>query len=204
MQGATPRGMNKNYIFAVIKKYFAKMTPTNPEDNKKPIIKHAVPKWYAIYTSPRAEKQVFTRLCETGVETFLPLQKTYRQWSDRKKLIEKPLLSSYVFVKVIPKEFPAVYKTTGVVKFVSFEGQAVPIPQNQIDNLKLLINSDAEIEVTSEKFAKGDNVEVVTGSLIGLTGELIKVGNTKRVIVRIDSLEKNIIVTIPTTFLRKI
>jgi len=117
--------------------------------------------------------------------------------------VEKPLLSSYVFVRVVPKEFPVVYKTSGVVKFISFEGQPVAIPQNQIDNLKLLVNSDAEIEVTSEKFATGDNVEVVAGSLVGLTGELIMVGKQKRVIVRIDKLEQNIIVTIPVTFLRK-
>jgi transcriptional antiterminator RfaH len=165
--------------------------------------KQQIPKWYAIYTHPRAEKLVHTRFLEVGVETFLPLQKTYRKWSDRKKLIERPLLSSYIFVKVIPAEFPKVYRTMGVVKFVSFEGQPVAIPQNQIDNLKLLVDSDAEIEVTSGKFEKGDNVEVVTGSLIGLTGELIKVEGKKRVIVRIDRLDQNIIVTIPLTFLRK-
>ena len=179
--------------------------PVTPEPDK-PLIhkKQVVPKWYAIYTRPRAEKQIHARLVEIGVETYLPLQKTYRQWSDRKKLIEKPLLSSYVFVKVIPVEFPKVYKTDGVVKFVSFEGHPVAIPQKQIDNLRLLINSNAEVEVTSEKFEKGDNVEVMTGSLKGLTGELIKTGRKKRVIIRIDKLEQNIIVTIPVSFLRKI
>jgi transcription antitermination factor NusG len=182
------------------------MTTISPEEIKKSIIikKQVVPKWYAIYTRPRAEKLVYTRLGEVSVEAFLPMQKTYRQWSDRRKLVIRPLLSSYVFVKVIPKEFPMVYKTTGVVKFISFEGQPVSIPQNQIDNLKLLVNSDAEIEVTSEKFEKGDNVEVIAGSLTGLTGELIKTGNKKRVIVRIDKLEQNIVVTIPVTFLRKV
>jgi transcriptional antiterminator RfaH len=166
--------------------------------------KQVVPKWYAIYTNPRAEKQVYTRLLEIEVETFLPLQKTYRQWSDRKKLIEKPLLSSYVFVKVIPVDFPRVYRTSGVVKFVSFEGHPVAIPQNQIDNLRLLVNSDAEIEVTSEKFEKGNNVEVITGAMKGLTGELIRIKGKNRVIVRIDKLEQNIILTIPVTFLRKL
>jgi transcriptional antiterminator RfaH len=182
------------------------MTPTPPEGEIKtlPVKKQVVPKWYAIYTNPRAEKLVHARLVETGIETYLPLQKTYRQWSDRKKLVEKPLLSSYVFVKVIPVDFPRVYKTSGVVKFISFEGQPVPIPQKQIDNLKLLIDSNAEIEVTSDKFETGDNVEVVTGSLRGLTGELVKVHGRKRVIIRIDKLEQNIIVTIPVTFLRKI
>jgi transcription antitermination factor NusG len=96
-----------------------------------------------------------------------------------------------------------VYKMTGVVRFISFEGQPAPIPQNQIDNLRLIVNSDAEIEVTGESFAKGDNVEVIAGSLTGLTGEMIRIGGKKRVIVRIDRLDQNIIVTIPVTFLRK-
>jgi transcription antitermination factor NusG len=68
----------------------------------------------------------------------------------------------------------------------------------------LLINSDAEIEVTSEKFAQGDNVEVMSGSLIGLTGELIKIGTKNRVIVRIDRLDQNLILKIPKSFLRKV
>ena len=161
-------------------------------------------KWYAIYTRPRAEKLVYQRLVEAGVETFLPLQKTYRKWSDRKKLIEKPLLSSYLFVKVLVKNFPVVYKINGIVRFISFEGQPASIPQRQIDNLRLLIDSDAEIEITSEKFDKGDNVEVVSGALIGLTGELIKIGSHNRVVVRIDRLDQNLVLKIPRTFLRKI
>jgi transcriptional antiterminator RfaH len=161
-----------------------------PGDNSVPNNdKEDLPRWYAIYTRPRAEKLVFSRLEEMNLEAFLPLQKTYRQWSDRKKMIEKPLLSSYVFVRV---------------KFISFEGQPVPIPVKQIDNLRLIVNSDAEIEVTGEEFAKGDNVEVMSGSLTGLTGELIRIGGKKRVIVRIDRLDQNILVTIPVTFLKKV
>ena len=162
------------------------------------------PKWYAVYTNPRAEKQVRDRLLEVGVNVFLPLQKTYRIWSDRKKLVEVPLLSSYIFVKVTPLEFLKVYQAPGVVRFVTFEGQPAPIPEKQIDNLRLLIDSDAEIEVSSEKFDPGDNVEVVRGSLIGLTGELIQIGKNSRVVVRIDRLDQNVIVNIPMTFLRKL
>ena len=160
-------------------------------------------KWYAIYTRPRAEKQVYQRLSESGVETYLPMQKTIRQWSDRKKIVEKPLLSSYLFVKTNPKNFPVVYKTNGVVKFVSFEGQPVSIPQKQIDILRLLINSSTDIEVSSENFAKGDNVEVVSGALAGLTGELIKIGTHNRFVVRIDRLDQNLILKIPRAFLKK-
>ena len=151
---------------------------TIPEEIKKKLLQSKeVVKWYALYTRPRAEKQVYQRLVENQIETFLPLQKTYRMWSDRKKLVEKPLLSSYIFVKTKSKYFPDVFKVPGVVKFVTFEGHPASIPQNQIDNLRLLINSDEEIEISSEKFARGDNVEVVNGSLIGLTGELIRIGS---------------------------
>ena len=178
---------------------------SSPEGNKlNTLTTKQLPNWFAIYTNPRAEKLVYSRLLEEGIETFLPLQKTYRRWSDRKKLILKPLLSSYVFVKVVPREFPKVYRTNGVVKFVSFEGKPVAIPQRQIDNLRLLVNSDAEIEVTTGQFGKGDQVEVINGSMIGLTGELIKIGGRNRVIIRIDKLEQNILLTIPVTFLRKI
>ena len=165
---------------------------------------HSEEKWYALYTRPRAEKLVYQRLVEAAIETFLPLQKTYRMWSDRKKLVEKPLLTSYIFVRTSKKNFPKVYRTNGVVKFVSFEGQPVSIPQNQIDNLRLLINSDAEIEVSAEKFEKGDNVEVINGSLIGLTGELIRIGSKNRVVVRIDRLDQNLILKIPMSFLKKV
>lgn len=161
-------------------------------------------KWYALYTKPRAEKLVYQRLLESDIEAFLPLQKTIRIWSDRKKLVEKPLMSSYVFVRTNYKYFPQVYKVNGVVKFISFEGQPVSIPQKQIDNLRLIINSDAEVEVTSERFAQGDSVEVVNGSLIGLTGELVKIGTHNRVVVRIDRLDQNLILKIPKAFLRKI
>ena len=95
---------------------------TNISSNEKKTIKNIglEEKWYALYTRPRAEKLVYQRLVEAGIETFLPLQKTYRMWSDRKKLVEKPLLSSYVFVKTNKKSFQKVYKTNGVVKFISF------------------------------------------------------------------------------------
>lgn len=161
-------------------------------------------KWYAVYTTPRAEKLVAERLVEAEVEVFLPLQKTYRVWSDRKKLVMKPLLTSYVFVHVTEKQFSKVFMTNGVVRFVSFEGRPASIPREQIDTLRLLINSNEKIEVSSAIFAEGDRVEVMIGSLVGLKGELVRIGRANRVIVRIDRLDQNLILKIPKTFLRRI
>jgi transcriptional antiterminator RfaH len=198
--------MNKYIIFEILISRIGMAVQDTSDSVEKKSIKNngSEEKWYAIYTRPRAEKLVYKRLIEEGVETFLPLQKTYRTWSDRKKLVEKPLLSSYLFVKVKSKNFPVVYKIHGVVKFVTFEGIPASIPRNQIDNLRLLIDSNAEIEVSSDKFERGDNVEVISGSLVGLTGELIKIGSKNRVVIRIDRLDQNLILKIPKAFLRKI
>jgi transcription antitermination factor NusG len=181
------------------------------EENQTPTVKDEImtlkkPEraWYAVYTSSRAEKRVNDRLSEAGIETFLPLQKTLRQWSDRKKLIEKPLISSYVFVKVIPKEFFSVKKTEGVVKFIMIQNIPVPIPEIQINNLRILCGSDADVEISSDVYAKGDMVEVVVGSLMGLKGELIRVGKKRKVVIRIIQPGMNLTVDIKTNAIRKL
>jgi len=160
--------------------------------------------WYAIYTKARNEKKVHERLTEQGVESYLPLVKTLRQWSDRKKWVEVPLLSSYVFVRVPQFQLREIIQVDGAAKYISFEGKPAAIPEKQIDNLRLLVNGEADIEVTGERLSPGDPVEVTTGSLRGLTGELIKINNKNKVIVRIDRLDINLVVKIQKAFLRKI
>ncbi len=160
--------------------------------------------WYAVYTNSRAEKKVNERIAELGIETFLPLQKTLRQWSDRKKLVERPLISSYVFVKTIPKEAYLVRKVDGVVKFITIEGKPVPIPEEQITNLRILCGSDADVEVSREVFQRGDMVEVTIGSLTGLRGELIRAGRKHKVVIRIIQPGMNLTVDIQTNMIRKL
>ncbi len=161
-------------------------------------------RWYAVYTHSRAEKRVNDRLNENAIETFLPLQKTLRQWSDRKKLVEKPLISSYVFVKVTPREFFTVKTTDGVVKFIMIQGKPVVIPEVQITNLRILCGSDATVSVSSDVYTKGDMVEVIIGSLTGLRGELIRVGRKHKVVIRIIQPGMNLTVDIKSIAIRKL
>ena len=160
--------------------------------------------WYAVYTNSRAEKRVSDRLSELGIETFLPLQKTLRQWSDRKKLVEKPLISSYVFVRIFPREYFPVRKVDGVVKFIMIQAKPVPIPDAQIKNLRILCGSDAEVELSTDVYAQGDMVEVTVGSLTGLRGELIRVGRKHKVVIRIIQPGMNLTVDIKTNAIRKL
>ena len=169
-----------------------------------PVNKKPERAWYAVYTNSRAEKRVSDRIKEMGIETFLPLQKTLRQWSDRKKLIEKPLISSYVFVRAIPKEFFSIRTTDGVVKFIMIQGKPVPIPEAQIINLRILCGSDAEVTLSSDVYAKGDKVEVIVGSLTGLRGELIRVGRKHKVVIRIIQPGMNLTIDIKSNAIRKL
>ncbi len=162
------------------------------------------PKWYAVYTRPRFEKQVSDRLIEQGIEAYLPLIKTMRQWSDRKKMVEIPLFSSYVFVNIERKDYDQVLQTFGVVKYITFEGKAATIPPEQINQLKIIVNSDEKIETTWERRKKGDRVMVTSGSLKGLIGELITDGDRKKVLVRIDSIDQNLTVEVHASLIEKI
>jgi transcription antitermination factor NusG len=182
------------------------MEPTqiSPVKEEPQVIEKPGKAWYAIYTNSRAEKRVNDRLKEQGIETYLPLQKTLRQWSDRKKLVEKPLISSYVFVKCIPKEFFTVRTTDGVVKFITIQAKPAPIPEVQIRNLRILCGSDAEVTVSSDVYAKGDMVEVTVGSLTGLQGELIRVRRKHKVVIRVIQPGMNLTVDINTNSIRKL
>jgi len=160
--------------------------------------------WYAVYTKSRAEKKVMSRLGEAGLEVFLPMQKTIRKWSDRRKVVDVPIISSYVFVKIRKSDFGSVLRCSGVVKFITFEGTPVKIPDEQITNLKILSNSDADVFVTRDVFIKGDLVEVLYGSLAGLRGELVRVGNRRKVVMRIIDSDLNLTVDINTIAIKKL
>ena len=92
--------------------------------------------WYAVYVKSRAEKKAQIELQQKGIENFLPLQRKLRQWSDRKKWVEMPLIPGYLFVRISRKEYDLTLQSTQVVSFVRFEGTAATIPDNQIDYLK--------------------------------------------------------------------
>jgi hypothetical protein len=64
------------------------------------MVKHEPANWYAVQTRARNEKVVCERLQEQGLATFLPLVTEVRRWSDRKKKVELPLFSCYVFVRL--------------------------------------------------------------------------------------------------------
>lgn len=152
--------------------------------------------WYALYTRARNEKKVFLLLEKSGIEAYLPLRKTLKQWSDRKKWVEEPLLRSYVFVKISEKEYYQVLQIMGVVRFVTFSGKAAIIPEWQIESLRILLSSDCDLKLSNGHLKPGDPVEVITGALAGFRGEVFDVKGNKKIILRISHLGLNLEVSV--------
>jgi transcriptional antiterminator RfaH len=162
------------------------------------------PRWYALYVKSRNEKKVYERLIEQEIESYLPLLKTLRQWSDRKKMVEAPLFSSYVFVKTSPVHYSKILAVDGVVHFVKFEGKPAPIPDNQIDYLKLLLYSGEKFEISPDEFETGEDVEVIAGPLKGFRGTFVNYKGKKYAQLRIDAINRSLIIKISPGYLKKI
>lgn len=153
--------------------------------------------WYAIYTKPNREKIIVKNLKEKNIECYLPLKKTLRKWSDRKKWIEKPLFSCYIFVRVSYIEYFNVLHEPGVVYFVSFCGQPQALPDHQIESIKTLVKyKEEEIKINYNNIKKGSAAEVLVGPLKGLKGEVVRLCGQYRLQIRILSMGCSIHVNI--------
>ena len=161
--------------------------------------------WYAIYTKPRAEKKVYQRMLDYDIEAFLPLVKTVRQWSDRKKTVQVPLISSYVFVNMRERDLVKTLPIHGTVNVLKHLGKPAKIRDVEIENLKILSGSDYKYEIEDcKRLIEGDVVEVEKGPFTGLIATCEKKYGNHRVIVKIDSLQSCVVINVPLSYLRKI
>jgi transcription antitermination factor NusG len=162
--------------------------------------------WYAIYTLPRAEKKVFERISEVGVEAYLPLISTIKIWSDRKKVQILPLIPSYVFVNTNEIKLQELLKIQGVVGILKYLKKPAKIKAVEIDNLKILLNDIDNTSLLDENvaFEKGDKVIVVKGPFKGLIGNFCNLKGKHRMIVNLETVNHFFEVNVPTSFLEKI
>ena len=160
--------------------------------------------WYALYVKSRHEKKVALELEAQNIEYYLPLQKVLRQWSDRKKWVEEPLFRSYIFVYVDQNDYYKAVYVPGALKYISFEGEAVKVPQQQIEAIKYYLNEKAPLDIDVSEMKEGQRVEVIAGKMIGLQGTLVQVKDKKRVKVEIEVVNSSIFLQIPRNRLRVI
>ena len=150
--------------------------------------------WYALYVKSRHEFIAFGGLIRKGTEAFLPSIKRFRQWKDRRKLVEFPLFPGYLFVHIQPnpEEFLNVLKSGGVVNFVSLTpGHPTPVPRTEVTSLKLMIESGKELNIYSS-LKEGSLVRVKRGPLKSAEGILTKKDNQYLFSVNIKLLGRSI------------
>jgi transcription antitermination factor NusG len=160
-------------------------------------------RWFAVYTRSRHEKRVAEILEQKQVTCYLPLEKTLKQWSDRKKLIEVPLFRGYVFVKVNVADYLLVTQTPGVVSYVTIGNKKISIPDVQIEAVRTYLGEQV-LENGLEYFEVGNEIEVAYGVLKGLRGKLVSARDLRKLIVVIDAINQNITLTLPANLVRNI
>ena len=162
-------------------------------------------RWYAVYTKSRNEKKVHQNLTTSGYTSFLPLEETIKQWSDRKKKVSVPLIPSYLFVQTQENNLRDILTVTGVVKILSYLGKPAIIKDYEIKNLKILLNDSEKFNsIEAHNLKKGDSVIVEKGIFEGLIGEYIKLRGKHRLIVRIEAIDSFFEVNIPLSYIRKL
>jgi transcription antitermination factor NusG len=167
----------------------------------KPLDSHDVKFWHALYVRSRCEKKVLMQLEDMGIQAYLPMISTVKQWSDRRKKVQEPLFKSYVFVFSNDKQYISILNVYGVVKFVCFEKEAVVVPENQILAIKKFVSeyeNGEEYKMNNDEELKvGQMVRIINGPMKGLTGRLDTIRNKRHLIVYIDVVGQCIPVHIP-------
>ncbi|GAB4497618.1 MAG: UpxY family transcription antiterminator [Saprospiraceae bacterium] len=176
--------------------------------NRQPlIINHlheSEPRWFAVNTRSKSEKFVQRMLTKKGIQAWLPLQKLMRRYTRSTRWVEKPLINSYVFVKIVKDQYVPVLETENVAGFVKFSKNLVSIPEAEIEMLKKITLEDGlDIEAVKGVFSEGDPVEIAAGNLAGLRGRVVKVEGKRKFQVELDYLFHSLLITVDAAFLEK-
>lgn len=126
-------------------------------------------------------------LLQNGIESYCPLNKVRRKWSDRVKLVEEPLFKSYVFVKVDESGRTAVRMTDGVINFVYWDGKPAIVKDKEIEAIKLFLEEYENVSLVKMDLKPNDRVRVVAGPMMDNEGKVLEVKH-KVAKVAIDSL----------------
>ena len=152
--------------------------------------------WFALYTKSRAEKKVYDELRQKGLEVYLPLRRELRQWSDRKKWVETPIINSYIFVYISMTDYLRVFEAKGVVSYVSHGGKAISIPDSEIEAMRRTVESNLTFNVEKNTIRKGQTVTIVSGPLKGITGEVVDVQGVNKLFMQISHIGYSLVVNL--------
>ena len=154
-------------------------------------------KWLVVKTKPNAEKKVAERLALKELEVYLPLYTTVKQWSDRKKKLQKPLISSTVFVYISEKEREQLWNVVGVSGMLYYLGKPAVVRDEEILILQQMLQEGIYESVDFETtFIEGQEVEITGGDFKGLRGIVQEEVNSQKVIIALKGMGAQVVFTL--------
>jgi len=153
--------------------------------------------WFAVQTRYRYEQRVAGDLSSKGVENYLPLLREVHSWKDRRKPLDVPAFGGYLFVRLeaTQRDRVRVLETNGVVRLLGSHSGLEPVPDNEIDSLRLSLGSGAPC-VRHPYLATGMLLRIERGPLRGLEGRLVRTANAMRVVVCVASIGQAVAVEV--------
>jgi transcriptional antiterminator RfaH len=158
--------------------------------------------WYVLYTRPQHEKKVAVRLSDAGINYFLPLKKTLRNWHDRKKYIDAPVFPSYIFVYLNSgQDYYTGLHIEGVLYYVRYGREIARVSDEIIEDIRMVIELGDDIEVSGDHFQPGQHLVIQQGIFTGYRCEIVEFKRQKRFLLRLNILQRNILVSLPSEYL---
>ena len=140
--------------------------------------------WFVVYTRPRWEKKVNALMEERGLESYCPLNRTRKKWSDRIKWVDEPLFKSYVFVRIGEDEQTTVRMIGGVVNFVYWLGRPAIVREKEISIIKNFLNEYKDVRAEPLNIEPDARLRVKGGIFMDKEVKVLQVqGNRVRVII---------------------
>ena len=152
--------------------------------------------WFALYVRPKHEFKAMGELAQLSIHNYLPIVTKLKQWSDRKKNVDEPLIKGYIFIYADEKERLLSLENRCIIKCVSNHGRPAKIPEWQIINLQNMLNHKGDFNVF-DGLVKGTTIEIVEGPLKGVRGILEKTETENNLAVTIDLLNRSVVVHLP-------
>jgi len=157
--------------------------------------------WYALTVKPQHEKAAAEQLRFKGLETYLPLYRAQRRWSDRVKTIQLPLFTQYVFSQFDFEDRIRVLQTTSIVSIVSFGGVPCPVEAEELQRLKAIVGSG--LPYSPWPLVRiGERVQICGGPLNGVEGILAREKSECRVVVNMELLQRAVAVEVDREMVR--
>lgn len=152
------------------------------------------PSWFALYVQVNHEKEVWKRLEDRSIHSYLPIMETWSKRRDRRKRIQVPLFPGYVFFHTVMDgvSHHHVIKTPGAITIVRNSEGPLSIPDYQIENLQTILESRGALKI-HPYLKEGDWVQVVKGPLTGCMGILLRHNPRKgRLVVSVDLIQRSV------------